>query len=403
MKKTDREFEQICLFIRNRRNEAIGFLNYATVSTYWTVGAYVSRRIKSNSWGAGTVQELEDYIKTRHPNLRGYGRRQIYNMVGFYEAYSSLEFGEIFMRLKLDDFVLKWADEFVQPAAAQMENGSGGTSVQVKAGCLSIVQPAAAQLGDDMRDLPEMPPFLALITFTNHTEILNRCRRMEERVFYILYSRRERFNKMELRRAIINQSYESVMSKEKKVTKALREKYPNAEFMMKDKVFLDFLGLPEKHTEPKLRREILDHMKDFILELGKDYLYMGNEYHVKVGAKDKRLDLLFYHRGLNCLVDVELKTVDFKPEFISKMNVYLAALDHDVKRPHENPSVGLLLCPSADGAEVKYALGSNMSPILVAEYKRLLIPEDVIKKALDDYCSFLKTEEMSRGKVRNDD
>ena len=208
---------------------------------------------------------------------------------------------------------------------------------------------------------------------------------------------------MELRCAIINQSYESVMSKEKKVTKTLREKYPNAEFMMKDKVFLDFLGLPEKHTEPKLRREILDHMKDFILELGKDYLYMGNEYHVKVGAKDKRLDLLFYHRGLNCLVDVELKTVDFKPEFISKMNVYLAALDHDVKRPHENPSVGLLLCPSADGAEVKYALDSNMSPILVAEYKRLLIPEDVIKKALDDYCSFLKTEEMSRGKVRNDD
>ena len=120
MKKTDREFEQICSFIRNRRNEAIGFLNYATVSTYWTVGAYVSRRIKSNSWGAGTVQEFEDYIKTRHPNLRGYGRRQIYNMVGFYEAYSSLEFGEIFMRLKLDDFVLKWADEFVQPAAAQL-------------------------------------------------------------------------------------------------------------------------------------------------------------------------------------------------------------------------------------------------------------------------------------------
>ena len=146
MKKTDREFEQICSFIRNRRNEAIGFLNYATVSTYWTVGAYVSRRIKSNSWGAGTVQEFEDYIKTRHPNLRGYGRRQIYNMVGFYEAYSSLEFGEIFMRLKLDDFVLKWADEFVQPAAAQMEDRSGGTSVPVKAGCLSIVQPAAAQL-----------------------------------------------------------------------------------------------------------------------------------------------------------------------------------------------------------------------------------------------------------------
>lgn len=392
MKKTEKEFEQIAAFISKRRNEAIGFLNYTAVSTYWTVGAYVSRRIKSRAWGSATVQEFEDYVKTRHPSLKGYGRRQIYNMVEFFDAYCSAEFNEIFTRLRLDEFVPKPVIEIVQPSAAQMGGSDRIPSKVRRNDALQIVQPTAAQLDDGLLDLPKMPEFLGLITFTNHTEILNRCRRIEERVFYILYSRRERLNKMELRRAIVNQSYESVLSKRKRVTKALKEKYPDAEFMMKDRVFLEFLALPEKHTEPKLRRAILDHMKEFILELGKDYLYMGNEYHVKVGADDKRLDLLFYHRGLNCLVDVELKAVDFKPEFISKMNVYLEALDHDVRRPHENPSVGLLLCPSAAGTEVKYALDCNMSPIMVAEYKRQLIPEDVIKRSLEEYCRFMKRE-----------
>ncbi len=306
-------------------------------------------------------------------------------MVEFYKIYSTPEFAKIVDRLKLQEFILPKAPSNLQLATAKDDSkridGLQLVTANESKGCLNI---------------PEMPEFLALITFTNHIEIIARCRSLEEKVFYILYSMRERMTQMQLRRAIVSQAYESVMSKEKRVTKTLREKYPDAEFMMKDKVFLEFLGLPEKHTEPKLRREILNHMKQFILELGKDYLYMGDEYHVKVGAKDKRIDLLFYHRGLNCLVDVELKAVEFKPEFISKMNVYLAALDRDVKRPHENPSVGLLLCPSADGTEVKYTLDSNLSPIMVAEYKRLLIPAEVIKKSLDEYCEFMKKESSSQ-------
>ncbi len=385
MKKLDKEFEQICAYIRNRRNEVIGFLNYATVSTYWAVGAYVADRVASKAWNAGSVLQFCDYVKTRYPKLRGFGQRQIYNMVEFYKIYSTPEFAKIVDRLKLQEFILPKAPSNLQLATAKDDSkridGLQLVTANESKGCLNI---------------PEMPEFLALITFTNHIEIIARCRSLEEKVFYILYSMRERMTQMQLRRAIVSQAYESVMSKEKRVTKTLREKYPDAEFMMKDKVFLEFLGLPEKHTEPKLRREILNHMKQFILELGKDYLYMGDEYHVKVGAKDKRIDLLFYHRGLNCLVDVELKAVEFKPEFISKMNVYLAALDRDVKRPHENPSVGLLLCPSADGTEVKYTLDSNLSPIMVAEYKRLLIPAEVIKKSLDEYCEFMKKESSSQ-------
>ena len=392
MRKLDKEFEGLCELIQRRRNEAVGFLNYATVSTYWEIGAYVSARVKSSAWGSGTILQFVDYIKTRHPNLRGYGQRQIYNMVEFYDIYSSPEFQAVFRRLRLDEFVPGEALEIVQPAAAKIENAENLQSVTAKSEGAVILQSATAKLDDSAYVISPMPPFLALITFTHHSEIIHRCRGIEEKVFYILYAKRERLDTRELRRAIVNQSYESVLSKEKKVSKALKARYPDAEFMMKDKVFLEFLGLPEKHTEPKLRRGILDHMKKFILEIGKDYLYMGDEYHVKVGSNDKRLDLLFYHRGLRCLVDVELKAVKFKPEFISKMDVYLEALDRDVRRPDENPSVGLLLCPNVDDVEVKYTLDRTMSPVMVAEYRRLLIPEPVLKRTLEEYCRYMKSE-----------
>ena len=134
-----------------------------------------------------------------------------------------------------------------------------------------------------------------------------------------------------------------------------------------------------------------------ILELGKDFLYMGDEYTIQVGGRPRRLDLLFYHRALRCLVDVELKSVPFEPEFIGKMDFYLSAIDHEIKREDENPSVGIILCPSAERCEVKYAIDRTMSPIMIAEYKRLLIPEEVMKKSLEEYCEFMKRDGARRG------
>ena len=377
MKRQDKEFATIGAFIERSRNFAIGFLNYAAVATYWTVGAFVSRRIKANAWGTKTVIELEDFLRTRYPRLKGFGRRQIYNMVDFYETYSSPDFDAVYARLKLY--------EFVQSPIAQIGNQASNGS--------SIVQSAIAQLGDNEDKIEECPAFLSLIGFTSHVRILNYCHfGIEEKVFYILYAAREHLDSRELVRCICNDTYSTVMSKQKRVTKAMKEKYPGAEFLMKDRAFLDFLKLPEKHTEHVLRKRILEHMKAFILELGKDYMYMGNEYRVSVGDSDKRLDLLFYHRGLQCLVDVELKAVPFKAEFVSKMDMYLAALDHEIKRPNENPSVGLILCPKAGQVEVQYTLDRSMSPIMIAEYRRLLIPEEVLKKELEEYCRFIKTE-----------
>ena len=163
--------------------------------------------------------------------------------------------------------------------------------------------------------------------------------------------------------------------------------------MLKDRVLVDFLQLKPKHTEPQLHSSILENMKRFVLELGKsDFLYIDDEFTVKVGNKNKRIDLVFYHRSLQCLVAVELKSVDFESEFVSKMDMYLEALDRDHRKPNENPSMGIILCPSADRAEVEYSLNRSMSPTMVAEYHRLLVPRDVATRSLAEYCEYLKKE-----------
>lgn len=189
---------------------------------------------------------------------------------------------------------------------------------------------------------------------------------------------------------IVNQTFSSLLEKDKMLSPALLGEYPNADFILKDKAFVDFLNLPKSHNEHHLHNGLLEHMKEFIMELGKDFLFMESEYGVQVGGSTKRIDLLFYHRALQCLVAIELNATDFEPEFVGKMDMYLEALDRDVKRENENPSIGIILCPSADHSMVEYTLSRSLSPTMVAEYQRKLIPQDVMQRSLQEYCDFLQ-------------
>lgn len=382
-KKIEKEFEQVAAFIERSRNATVGFMNYAAVSTYWTVGAYVSQRLKNATWGSKTIVALEDYLKARNPHLKGFGRRQLYNMVSFYDTYSSPEFLGFYERLKLDEFV-----QTLPAPIVHFRNAQSGDEETVHFG--------NAQLPAQLSGMHSCPMFLALVNFTNHVIIMNRCRTMDEKVFYILHGARERLFNEEMKRAIDSDAYSSIMRKGKLLSKTLSAEYSDAEFMLKDRAMLDFLNLPVKHTEPQLHAGIRENIKRFILELGKDFLWMGDEYTIQVGGKRRRLDLLFYHRALRCLVDVELKSVPFKPDFVGKMDLYLSAIDHEIKRPEENPAIGILLCPKADAIDVRYTLDRTMSPMMVAEYRRLLIPEDVMKKSLEEYCAFLKRDEINK-------
>ncbi len=386
MKKIEKEFEIVNNIIEWHWNRAVGLANAESLMTYWAVGAFVSERLRQAQWGSKTVEDLCDYLKMRNPKRKGYGKRNVYNMVEFYEAYSSLEFKNFSERLKLH--------EFVQMPSAQIRDMS--VPVDEKENGIvpstTIVQMPSAQFEYERRYLDSFPMFLTLTTFSNHLEILGRCNSIDEKIFYVLYAARERLTYKEMKRSIAAQTYETVMSKEKKMSSALKVSYPGAEFMFKDKVLVDFLRLPERHSEHRLHAGILGQMKEFILAMGKDFLYMGNEYTIEVGGKRRRLDLLFYHRALRCLVDVELKAVPFEPEFAGKMDFYLAAIDDQIKREDENPSVGIILCPEAGKYEVRYAIDRTMSPMMVAEYKRLLVPEEVMKKSLEEYCAFMKKE-----------
>lgn len=348
----EKQFEHVNSLIEQHRSSAIAKVNTEALQANWEVGQYISMQLKSSRWGTKVVSDLADYLKRQNPKRRGFGKRHLYNMVKFYETYSKEEFRNVAERLRLPE----------------------------------IVQSPIAQIGEAM---PVMPNVLTLVPFTSHLEIMNRCRTDEERIFYMLYAAHQRLKTEELRRCIVNQTYSLLMDKDKMLSPKMIAEYPNTEFMLKDRAFIDFLNLPTKHNEHHLHKGLLEHMKEFILELGKDFLFVDSEYGVQVGGSTKRIDLLFYHRALQCLVAIELKAVDFQPEFVGKMDMYLEALDRDVKRENENPSIGIILCPSADRSMVEYTLNRSLSPTMVAEYQQKLIPQEVMKKSLEEYCSFL--------------
>jgi predicted nuclease of restriction endonuclease-like (RecB) superfamily len=365
----ERQFAYVDSIINKHRTTAIATVNMESLLTAWEVGQFISTQLKSSHWGSKVVSELADYLKRQNPKRRGFGKRHLYNMVKFYDTYSTDEFRHLGEHLKLD--------EFVQLPIAQIENNDGQNE---------IVQLPIAQFENSSKS---MPIVLTLNTFTNHIEILNRCATNEERVFYMLYAAHQRLKTEELRRCIVTQTHVALLGKEKMMSPKLRDSYPNIDFVLKDKAVVDFLNLPQKHNEHHLHKGLIEHMKEFILELGKDFLFVDSEYAVQVGGSTKRIDLLFYHRALQCLVAIELKAVDFEPEFVGKMDMYLEALDRDVKRDNENPSIGIILCPSADRSMVEYTLSRSLSPTMVTEYRRKLIPQEVMQKSLDEYCSYL--------------
>lgn len=374
MKSIQKSFEEIRTIIVTHRSAASRGVNTESILMNWEIGSYISARLKSNEWGSKVVTELSEYLRVQDPTLKGYSRRNLYNMVAFYEAYSTTDFIEIEQKLIGKKIEKLQASSIVQMKTAQLPIHSN-----------EIVQMPSAQL--------EYPPqVLFLTTFSNHVEIINRCQTNEERLFYILYSFKENLKYKELQRCIQTDTYSTLLGDKKNLSKGLKEIYPNSEILFKDTAFVDFLNLPQKHTESKLHKGLLENMKKFVLELGKDFIFMDSEYPLNVGGSTFKVDLLFFHRGLQCLVAVELKTKSFKPEHLGQLEFYLEALDRDVKRSNENPSIGILLCPSADHSVVEYAMSRSLSPTMITEYKRLLIPKDVVAKNLNEYCSFVIEE-----------
>ena len=370
--RQNEDFAQVLQIIEQNRSQAIQVINHASVLTAWQVGAYVSDKIKNAAWGSKGVQQLAEYIQTQNPTLKGWSKVSIYRRVKFYEAYSSIEFIKRASTLKL---LQKTTDEFVSPAATQ------------------IVSTPLTQIGHTAivsTPLTQIPKFLLRTTWSNHQAILHKCELVDQQIFYILYAEHEHLKYQELERAIKSNAYTRVLSDKKMQSEMLKETYPNADILLKDKAILDFLGLPQKYKEPKLRKEIIAHMKEFILDMGKDFLFMDEEHVLEVGGTRFRCDLLFYHRALQCMVAIELKANEFDPRDLGQLEFYLEALDQTERRSNENPSIGILMCKDANPEVVRYALNRSMSPTMVSKYEEQLKVGSVLQRSLEEFVGFVE-------------
>ncbi|MCR5424121.1 MAG: PDDEXK nuclease domain-containing protein [Bacteroidales bacterium] len=361
-----RDFSKVYSIIAAHRNRVVQVVNNESLLMIWEVGGYVSKKISSAEWGDGVVRQLSEYIRTKDPTIRGWSYRTIYKMTQFYETYSSPAFKELLCNTNTLSLPSKSKGEIVPFETAQLQS--------------SEFVPF---------EMAQIPKVLFCTGWTNHQIILNRCRTNEEKLFYILYAWRENLQNKELERAIKTDAMSAILGSKNSMAHVLSTVYPQAPLLFKDRVSLDMLGLPLDYKESKLRKSIVSHMKDFILEMGKDFLFIDEEHRITIGGKTFKIDLLFYHRLLQCMVAIELKTTEFHPKDLGQLEFYLEALDQEERRSNENPSIGILLCKEANMDVVRVALNRSMSPTMVTQYKEQLQVGGVIQRSLVEFCKFI--------------
>ena len=335
-KREDAAFSEIVQLIAVSRGKALQAVNTALIDLYWEVGATISRKISASEWGDGVVEELAAYIARTEPGMRGFTRANLFRMRQFYDTYNG--------------------DEKVAPL---------------------------------VRQLP----------WSHHLIILGQSKRPEEREFYMRVAIQEKWTKRELERQLNAALFARVVLSPPKVSPVVRQTHPEAVSVFKDAYNLEFLGLPPVHAEADLHRGLLEKLRAFLIELGRDFCFIGSEYPLQVGGRDFALDLLFFHRGLNCLVAIELKVSEFEPEYLGKLNFYLEALDRDVRKVHEQPAIGVLLCASKNDEVVEYALSRSLSPALIAEYQTQLPDKKLLQSKLHEF--YLQNAAGPGGRLRS--
>lgn len=258
------------------------------------------------------------------------------------------------------------------------------------------------QFYETYTEIENVSTLLTQIPWSGHLHIMAKCKTIEEKEFYLRMAVKEKYAVRALERQIDSCLYERTMLSKSSLPKNLKEIHEDSEIVFRDPYVLEFLQMPEHFNEQNLRKRIVANLKHFLLEIGRDFSFIAEEYRLQVGNNDYFIDLLFYHRGLSCLVAFELKVTDFKPEYLGKINFYLEALDRLAKKANENPSVGILLCKSKDAEVVEFALSRNLSPTLVAEYETKLIDKKILRNKLHELFQLDNPKEESENNEETD-
>lgn len=326
-------FNNFCVSIRNLINESreksFRAVNREIITLYLSIGMLLFEKQQTLGWGKSVVEILANSLRQEFLENKGFSARNLWRMKQFYETY---------------------------------------------------------------KDIPKLSALLTDISWSNHLHIISKTKTVEEKEFYINLASKNNYSERNFARIIDSATYERTMLADQKLPAPLAEFPKYTKGIFKDLYLFEFTKLEEGHKENDLRKALLNHMKNFLLEMGPDFSLLGEEYVVQVGMKDFRIDILLHHRGLNALVALELKISEFQPEYLGKLQFYLEALDRDVKKEHENPSIGILICKTKDDEVVNYALSRTSSPTLIAEYETKLVDKKLLQKKLLEISNFLDSQ-----------
>ena len=333
------------------------------LSLNFGIGAYVSNRSRQEKWGMSIIDSISEQLRRELPGLRGFSARSIRNMRTFYEYWKQF---------------LIW-----QPSAAKLQLSINQNTIDIECFSLQKWSPVAIEINRE--------EFLG-ISFSHHLEILQKTKDIQEVLFYIHQTVLHKWDKYDLR----NRLKEGLYQKQGTAANNFLQTMPvndarKAVGMFKDEYLLDYINVeemevdnPEDVDEKVIEQAIVRNIKKFIMTFGRDFAYIGNQYHLEIFGEELFPDLLFLNRELNCMVVVELKKGAFKPAYIGQLQTYMKVLDDKVRKPHENPTIGILLCKSSNKAFVEYVIRDYNSPMGVATYKTAEDMSEELRKALPD-------------------
>jgi predicted nuclease of restriction endonuclease-like (RecB) superfamily len=349
--------------------------NANQLSLYYGVGKYVSLNSRKGFWGTNAIETISERLQRELPGLRGFSARSMRNMRQFYEEWSK--------GINLAATAAKTEISKLAAMAAELMNEDFEeirTNMLLPSNSITVVS-----------DL-DLQEFLGL-SFTHHIEILNKTTNIEERLFYIHHSIRNQWSKNTLRTMLKEDVYKKQGALPNNFTNTIPDSRQalKAIMMFKDEYLLDYVNLEELGErdaqdidERVVEKSIIHNIKKFIMTFGQDFTFVGNQYHLEIYGEEFFPDLLFFNRELNALVVVELKTGDFKPSYIGQLCTYLRIMDDKVRKPHENPSIGIVLCKSANKEFVEYVIQDYDKPMGVATYKTSAEMPEKLRKALPD-------------------
>ena len=333
------------------------------LSLYFGIGGYVSANSREGTWGTGAIDRISEQLRRELPGLRGFSATSIKKMRTFYEF---------------------WCQYINRPPlAGDLQTTEDKQIIDIDSFALQKWSPLAAEINRE--------EFLS-VSFSHHTEILDKTKDIHEVLFYIHQTVIHKWDKYDLRDRLKS----GLFKQQQSATNNFIQTMPVANArkaigMFKDEYLLDFINVEEMEVdkpadvdERVVEQAIVRNVKQFIMTFGRDFAYIGNQYHLEIFTNEMFPDLLFFNRELNCMVCVELKTGAFKPGYIGQLHTYMRVLDDKVRKPHENPTIGILLCKSADKAFVEYVISDYNSPMGVATYKTADDMDERMRKSLPD-------------------